>query len=196
MSAFFEAAVFGIMLLATLGANLTYWKQTIGETNVQEAIQGVSLLTFSGISVVIIVAIIGNRITNKKIDKHTKSNNLFSIVDLLKQTFQETSKGLGSLNYLLLNVATAAIEVWLMVFSFSLGFYALGIEIVDVWSTSALILGGSAFAAIALPPSFAAGPAAAAIFVLSFVGVAEEYAIAYSAIWWNIANAYCYVWSN
>ena len=75
-----------------------------------------------------------------------------------------------------------------MVYAFSLGFPAIGLDLVDVWSCSALILGFSAFAAIALPPSYGAGPAAASIFVLSFVGATEEQALAFSAIWWLISQ--------
>ena len=115
-------------------------------------------------------------------------SNGFSIVKLLQETFSETSKGISNFKYLLINIATAVIEVLLMIYSFSLGFDALGIELYDSWTCSSLILGFSAFAAVALPPSYGAGPAAASIFVLSMVGVSEEYALAYSTIWWLISQ--------
>ena len=184
MAAFFEAAMFGILVCGSLGLNYTYWSSLIGEQRVLDTLSGVSLLTLGGIFIIILAAIIGRRFTTPE----QPSNNGFSLKEFVADTFSQTTKGVTSLSYLSINIAVAALEVWLMVYAFSLGFPALGIELTDPWGCGALILGFSAFAAIALPPTYGAGPAAASLFVLSLVGVSEEQALAYAAIWWMISQ--------
>ena len=87
-----------------------------------------------------------------------------------------------------MNVLITFLDVWLMVVAFALGFEAIGIELAAPWTVSALILGCSAMLAFLLPPSYGAGPTAAAIFVLSLFAIDESSALAYSAIWWILSQ--------
>ena len=184
MAAFFEAAIFGLSLLAMLIIHAPEWKSILEESLYQHTFQSVTLLTFGGIAIAIIAAIIGNRLQ----DSEAEEEGSFSPKVMLIDAFQQTGKGLSKPSYIIINIIVAFVEVWLMIASFALAFWALGIDVATPWTISGLILGFSAIAAIVLPPSVGAGTAAAAVFVLGLFGIESSLAIAYTALWWLISQ--------
>ena len=110
------------------------------------------------------------------------------IINFCKALLIEYRQSLTDKQTLLTNGLLAFIEVWLMVLSFSWGFLALGLSLDSPWTTAAIIMGGSAFAAVALPPSYGAGPAAVSLFVLTAIGINEHVALAFSATYWLISQ--------
>ena len=183
MAAFFEAAIFGLSMLGMLIINAAEWKLVLKETLYLHTFQSVTLLTFGGIAFAIAAAIIGRRLRPPE-----EEENAFSPKQLLHDAFLQTGQGLSKPSYIIINIIVAFIEVWLMIASFALAFWALDINISTPWTISGLILGLSAVAAIVLPPSVGAGTAAAAVFVLGLFGIEQELAIAYTALWWLISQ--------
>jgi uncharacterized protein (TIRG00374 family) len=190
MASFFEAAVFGLMLIGVFGFGATQWQTALGVFEHTRALTWISTITLSGIVFVVIIAIIGNRLAPQAEEAETTDNG-FSIRDFLSDAFRQTGKALSSPTYLVLNIVIAFVEVWGMIFAFSMGFWALGIDIPTPWTAAAVMLGASALASIILPPTYGAGPAAAAVFILSLFGVPQSVALAYSAVWWLISQLPC-----
>lgn len=184
MASFFEAAVFGLMMLGILTWNSELWRQVLGENLHLQAFQSVTFLTLGGTVIVVIAALIGGRISSEP--QETESG--FSFKRLLSDGLRETNTGLQRPSYLLLNIAVAAFEVWMMIASFALASSALGIELPAPWMMSGIILGLSALSSLVLPPTYGAGPAAAAVFVFALFGVSSEDALAYSSLWWIISQ--------
>ena len=183
MAAFFEAAIFGLSMLGMLLIHATEWKQLMGENVHQQTFQVVTLFTFGGIFITIVIAMIGSRLAPPE-----NNSPSFSAKKFIVDAIQQTGKGLSKPSYIFVNIIVACIEVWAMIAAFALAFYALGIDVPTPWTISGLILGMSALASIVLPPTYGAGTAAAAVFVLGLFGVEQELAIAYSALWWIISQ--------
>lgn len=184
MVSFFEAAIFGVLMMFMMIWQAPLWISLIGEQKHLEGFQAVTGMTLLGIGIFVIGAMIGRRYLSQA----PEPEEHFAPIPWLKDSLKQTARGIQSPRYLLLNSAVSFIEVWLMIAAFALGFYALGIELVTPWTTAGLILGFSALASIILPPTYGAGTAAAAIFVLGMMGVSEEQAIGYSAVWWLISQ--------
>lgn len=186
MASFFEAALFGLMLMGVFILGATQWEAALGALEHARALNWVSLITLGGIGLVLLIALVGSRITPPQ-----KELDGFSIRRFIEDAFRQTGTAFRSPKYIGLNIVVAGLEVWGMVFSFALGFWALGIDIPTPWTAAAVMLGFSALAALILPPTYGAGPAAAAVFVLSLFGVEQSVALAYSAIWWLISQVPC-----
>ena len=182
MVSFFEAAVFGLLMMVMMLWQTPLWISLIGEQKFQESFQAVTGLTLLGIGIVVIAAIIGRRFQEQE------SSKGFSPISWLKDSLKQTAQGLQSPRYLLFNGLASFFEVWLMIASFAIGFWVLGIDIGNPWTIAGLCLGFSALASIVLPPTYGAGTAASAIFILGIMGISEEQAIAYAAVWWLISQ--------
>lgn len=187
MASFFEAALFGLMLMGVFILGASQWEAALGAFEHSRALSWISAVTLGGIILVIIAAIVGSRLKPQA----EESPDGFSIRTFIEDAFRETGTALRSPKYILLNIFVAGIEVWGMVFSFALGFWALGIDIPTPWTAAAVMLGFSALAAVILPPTYGAGPAAAAVFVLSLFGIPQSTALAYAALWWVISQIPC-----
>jgi uncharacterized membrane protein YbhN (UPF0104 family) len=175
------------MLMGVFILGATQWEAALGTFEHARALNWISLFTIGGIGAVLTIALIGSRLSPAP--KEEESG--FSIKRFLEDAFRQTGTAFQSPKYIFLNILVAGIEVWGMVFSFALGFWALGIDIPTPWTAAAVMLGFSALAAIILPPTYGAGPAAAAVFVLSVFGIEQPVALAYSAIWWLISQVPC-----
>ena len=187
MASFFEAALFGLMLMGVFILGASQWEAALGAFEHSRALNWVSAVTLGGIILVILAAIVGSRLKPQA----EESPDGFSIRSFIEDAFRQTGTALRSPKYILLNIFVAGIEVWGMVFSFALGFWALGIDIPTPWTAAAVMLGFSALAAVILPPTYGAGPAAAAVFVLSLFGIPQSTALAYAALWWVISQIPC-----
>ena len=180
ISALFEALVFGILVLLGL-----YWHKDlfVNPEFLSNAVQWVSTSTVLGVTVFLVLGAIGKRYFTEP-----ETDSLPPIQHILSELFHLTGKSITNMMYLIINVLITFLDVWLMIVAFALGFEVLGIDLEATWTISALILGCSAMLAFLLPPSYGAGPAAAAIFVLSLFGIDESSAVAYSAIWWILSQ--------
>jgi hypothetical protein len=182
MAAFFEAAAFGAMVLFALAYSAPAW-QDAADVHAR-AIHWVTAATLGGTLALVAAGIAGRRLA----EEPEPSEEGFSLRTFLTDGLRQTGRGTADRRYLLLNLAISAIEVWLMVEAFAIGLEAVGIQSQTPWTVSALILGISAVAAVALPPTYGAGPAAAAVFILSLFGISQEAALSYSALWWLISQ--------
>ena len=75
-----------------------------------------------------------------------------------------------------------------MIAAFALASSALGLDLPAPWMMSGIVLGLSALSSLVLPPTYGAGPAAAAVFVFGLFGVPAADALAYSSLWWVISQ--------
>lgn len=189
---FFEGTVFGLMMLTVLLLQSQQWIQYLGTEIHTESIQTITGLTLLGILIVVIAAIIGRRL-NDVPPEHSDSG--FSPIAWIRDTVHQTGSILTKPRYVVMNSIASVLEVWLMIAAFAFGFWILPLEssLVDMnglmaWSLSGLVLGISAISAIVLPPTYGAGNAAAAIFILGLFGFDENNALAFAAIWWLISQ--------
>ena len=182
MAAFFEAAVFGAMVLFALAYSAPEWHSA--QDIHARAVKWVTAATLFGTLALVMAGIAGRRLAGT--DQPEEEG--FSFREFLTEGLRHTGKGISDRRYVLLNLAIAAVEVWLMVESFAIGLEAAGIDTPSPWTLSALVLGLSAVAAVALPPTYGAGPAAASVFILSLFGVSQEAALSYSALWWVLSQ--------
>ena len=181
---FFEIFVFGVLLLFYLLIDQSLWRDTLGDQLMNQSINSTLLILFGSLIFVVIAMMIGRRV----IPRAEEEEQSFSIIAFLKDCFQHTHKGLSSKNTLLIQLFASLLEVYLMLYSFALGLQALGIETALPLSMSALVLAFASLAAILLPPSYGAGPAAAIAFVFALFHLSETEALAYSSIWWIISQ--------
>lgn len=114
------------------------------------------------------------------------------ILGFILRTMGETAHALSSGRFMGPQALTAALQVVLVVVAFTLAMPAAGIHLEHPELAASLILGASSILAIFLPPVFAAGPAAAASFVLPVFGVptaqAAAAALAYAGAYWLVAH--------
>ena len=186
MVSFFEAAVFGTLMMIMLLLKAPIWIPLMGESILNQTLNTITIATLLGIVAVTSAVIIGRRLHPK--EDEVSSQSSFSPLQWIQKTLHHAGDNLTDLRYLLNNTMASIIEVWLMIAAFALIFPALNIAIIDPWTISGLILGISAVASIVLPPTYAAGNTASAIFVLTLFQIDESAAIAYSTLWWIISQ--------
>ena len=105
MASFFEAAVFGLMMLGILAWNSTQWKLLLGENLHAQAFQSVTLLTLGGTAIVVLAALIGRRFQGGP-----EPEQRFSLRQMIRDGLRETSTGLTRPSYLLINTFVAALR--------------------------------------------------------------------------------------
>jgi uncharacterized protein (TIRG00374 family) len=184
LSAFLEAAVFGCGMVVVLLIGATRWEQALGAEVHVQALSWVTTATLGGIALAVIGAKIGQRLARDKAPEGV-------VGGLFHGTLQAVGDACSSPRELVIHVALTVVQVGSMVWAFSLALPAVG---VDLGSTSLEILatGGvlttASLASILLPPSYGAGPAAAAVATLAIFGVDPAQALAFSAMWWLISE--------
>jgi hypothetical protein len=109
------------------------------------------------------------------------------IKKFLSQVFSHTHKAITQ-KKIILQVSISTLEIFLMLLSFVLALWALQIPIEAPWGSVSLILAFSAIAAVALPPSYGAGPGAAIAFMFAILGLSTELAFAYTGLWWILSQ--------
>jgi len=176
-----EALVFGALICIALVTATDEWGGKMSYL-LQETLNSAMTLSFILLSTLTIGAFIAKSIRPQAaLDNPGFLSFLKALLIHYRQSLADKFS-LGS------NAALALIEVWLMVLSFAWGFHALNIIVPTPWTVAAIIMGGSAFAAVALPPSYGAGPTAVCLFVLGAIGMNEHVALAYSAMYWIISQ--------
>jgi hypothetical protein len=181
VTSFLEAALFAFFLLGVFGMGAAHWADLFGEGTRIDAMLWIACGVGSGVLVLAIMAILGRRWA----DAELAENPLFM---LIQRTVIETSAILRDARYVGTQTAAAVVQVVLVVTAFTLAMPASGAAVSDPLMASALVLGISSLAAFVLPPTMAAGPAAASILVLPMFGVNEAGAMAYAGTYWLVAH--------
>ncbi len=176
-----EAIVFGTYLLFVLTTSAPLWASLIGETARQEIVHWLGL----GVTVTItggaILALIGTRI-GRFADQASRVNAFF------RSTIGETARALRDSRFLSSQTIAAIVQVGLVVAAFSIALLAAGVQLSRPDLAASMVLATASIAAVLLPPTFAAGPAAASAAILPLFGVSHEGAIAYAGAYWLVAH--------
>ena len=180
LCAFLEMLVFGVIAVLTLISTQHLWFEV--QALYQEILSWMSVATGIGIFIFVIAILIAKFATPPD---EEQPSLLQSVVPEMIRLLQSS---VASRNYILSNIALTIADVLVMLLSFSCIFYCLHISCSLPFTVSTLILGVSAVAAFALPPSYGAGPAASAILIFSLFQLPEENALAYAAIWWVLSQ--------
>lgn len=181
---FLEAAVFGVLLLVVLLIGATKWEQVVGADALEQAMQLVSVGTGGAIVVAILIAVIG-RMMRRPEEPAPEGPGL---VSMLREAMTETGSALSSPRYVALNTAAALVQVVGMIAAFAMALPAVGVHVAMPGLAAAGVLAISSLAAVALPPGYGAGPAAASVAVLTVFGVDPAGALAYAGAWWIISQ--------
>ena len=178
--AFFEMLVFGLFFLGILMLT-PFWYEILGEKIYTQSFWSTSTIILGCIGVVILAGLIGKR------HEPDSEEDVSAIREFIRQLFSETHKAIAQ-KKVLIQLSISSLEILLMLFSFVLGLWAIGLNPLAPWGTVCIVLAFSAVAAVALPPSYGAGPAAAILFVFSLLGIQNEYALSYAAVWWVLSQ--------
>ena len=180
LCAFLEMLVFGVIAVLTLISTQHLWFEV--QTLYQQILSWMSVATGIGVFIFILAILIAKFATPPEEEQPSL------IQSILPEMIRLLQSSVASRTYILSNVALTIVDVLVMLLSFSCIFYCLNISCSLPFTVSTLILGVSAVAAFALPPSYGAGPAASAILIFSLLQLPEENALAYAAIWWVLSQ--------
>ena len=184
VSSFLEAAVFGLTLGGVLLVGASRWEQVLGAAAHRDAVQWVTAITLSGVLVATAAVVVGRRLSSGPEPEATSLHPLAVLRDALRQT----SGSLGSPGRLTGHVALATVDVAMTVGAFALLLPAVGLSVPVPLLAAAGVLAISAVASVVLPPTYAAGPAAASVAVLALFGVDQAGALAYAAGYWLVSQ--------
>ena len=179
VTSFLEAALFAFFLLAVMGLGAAQWASIVGDAS--QAVVWISAGISLGCLVLGTMALLG-----KRWEQDPPSPNAF--IQLIKQTVVETSAIVRDVRYLGVQTAAAAAQVVLVVAAFSLAMQASGAGLDNPIAAASMVLGIASLAAFVLPPTMAAGPAAASALVLPLFGANESAALAYAGTYWLVAH--------
>lgn len=182
VTSFLEAAVFGFFLLAILAFGAAQWTPIVGETERFDVMVWIVGGMLAGFLTLLVMVILGRLWTNRP----PPSSKLLGFVH---NTVIETSAMLQDFRYMTIHTVAAAIQVGLVVAAFSLAVVASGAMVDDPIMAASGVLAVSSIAAFILPPTMAAGPAAASLLVLPMFGATDEAALAYAGTYWFVAHA-------
>ena len=181
VTSFLEAAIFAFFLLAVFGMGAAHWADLFGEGVRLNAMAWIAAGVGAGCFILFVMAVLGR----KWADIQSHSNPL---IRLIQRIFVETSTILRDARYVGIQTGAAVIQVALVVTAFTLAMPASGAAAGEPLMAASLVLGISSLAAFVLPPTMAAGPAAASALVLPMLGVDEAGALAYAATYWLVAH--------
>lgn len=182
--AFLEAAMFGLTFAIALVAGSSRWLEVMGSEQWLKALSGVTGLTLLGI-VIAVGAVISTRRFMGDGEPPPPGPSPLAIV---RDALMQASTNLSAPLTLAVNAGLALLQVIGMVAAFAMLFPAVGVSVPLPALAAAGILGMSSLASVVLPPSFGAGPAAAAVFVLGAFGLGHADALAYSVGWWMVSQ--------
>ena len=183
VASFLEAAVFGLTLGAVLLVGASQWQALLGAAAHRDALTMVTLLTLGGIAVAVLGVLIGRRLAGAE----AKPSGPGPLA-LIRETLRQSSDSLTTPRSLALNLLLAGVDVAATVGAFALALPAVGLDVPLPWLAASGILAISSLASVVLPPTYAAGPAAASIAVLALFGVDQAGAVAYAGAWWILSQ--------
>ncbi len=181
VTSFLEAALFAFFLLGVFGMGAAHWANLFGEGTRIDAMLWIAAAVGAGCVVLAVMAVLGRKWADTELPANP-------VLQLAQRTVVETSAIVRDARYLGVQTAAAAAQVILVVAAFSLAMPASGAAVSDPLMAASLVLGISSLAAFVLPPTMAAGPAAASVLVLPMFGVDEAGALAYACTYWLVAH--------
>ncbi len=179
LTGFLEAAVFGVFLLGVALVGASQWEELLGTAMTRQATGTLTLMTLAAVFGSVLVVLLARRLRKKP-----KQPVGIGPIAFLRETLTRVGEGMAAAGPLALNLALAAVQVGMVVFSFWAILPALQLEVPFAVLAVCGVIGVGSFAAVVLPPSFGAGTAATSVFVLGFFGVSEPDALAYTALTW------------
>ena len=183
ITAFIEAAVFGLFLLAVIAFGASDWEELVGAARTAQAQGWLTLAIFGAVFGSVGLVLVSRRLRKGEPEPEKKG-----VVALVRETVVQAGTGMTAWGPVAGNVVLAFAQVAAVVVAFWTLLPALGLELdFPVLAVCGVIALGS-MAAIVLPPSTAAGTAATAVFVLGAFGVSEADALAYTALTWIVAS--------
>lgn len=182
--AFLEAAMFGLTLVVVLLLGADRWRAVVGPEQWLQAVSGVSAVTLFGVFVALGVVLLTRRFRGGPPEEASGP----SPVQLVRDAVLQASDNLAAPAILALNTVLALLQVGGIVGAFAMLFPALGLDVALPALAASGVLAISALASVLLPPSYGAGPAAAAVLVLGAFGLTADDAFAYSVGWWLVSQ--------
>ena len=167
-----------------LVAGAPRWELILGAAAHAQALQLMTVGTLGALGAAVLVVMLARRLRPPPEAPTVGPSPLQILLD----TVQQAGSDLGRRRWLSIQLSTAFLQAVGMVAAFVTGFHAAGLEVELPFLAAAGILAMSSIAAIVLPPSFGAGPAAASVAVLTVFGVDQTGALLYAAAYWFIAN--------
>ncbi len=179
VTSFLEAAVFAFFLLAVMGMGAATWQGLVGDSN--SPMLWISAGVGVGCLTLVAMAVAGRHLSQAPPAKNP-------VVDFIQQTIIQTSFIVTNARYLGIQTAAAGLQVVAVVAAFTLAMPASGAAVTDPLAASAMVLGVASLAAFVLPPTMAAGPAAASALVLPAFGADSSAVLAYAGTYWLVAH--------
>jgi hypothetical protein len=176
-----EALIFGSYLLIVFTTSAAMWATLLGEEVRQQIVQWLGLGMAATVTLGAILALVGTRLG-------TIAAQASRLSAFIRATVSETGRALRDARFLSVQVIAAVVQVALVVCAFSLALPAAGVNLPRPDLAASMVLGVASIAAVLLPPTFAAGPAAASAAVLPLFGASHEAAIAYAGAYWLVAH--------
>lgn len=180
--AFLEAAVFGVFLCGVLVVGAARWVSVIGVEAQAQAVWLVGGVTSAGLLAVLALALLGRLEGLGGVSRRGP-------LRWIRDTANDAGAVLATPGAVLTHLGLAAVGVGFTLAGFALALPAVGLDLPLPWLAAAGVLALSSVAAVVLPPTFAAGPAAVSVGVLAVFGVSRTDALAYSVAYWLVAHA-------
>ncbi len=181
--AFLEAAMFGLTLAVVLLLGADRWQAALGTAQWMKAMSGVTGLTLVGIAVAVAAVLITRRFRGEE-----EVPDGPAPLQLIRDAILQATDNLAAPATLAVNTGLALVQVVGMIGAFAMLFPAVGIAVALPMLAASGVLAISSLASVLLPPSYGAGPAAAAVFVLGAFGLPAEDALAYCVGWWLVSQ--------
>ncbi len=179
--AFLEAAVFGVFLCGVLALGAARWIAVIGEQAHGEAMALVGGITALGL-VALLAVVLAAR------SERLAGVALPGPLRWVRATADDAGAVLAGPTEITVHLGLAAAGVGLTLGGFALALPAVGLDIPLPVLAAAGVLALSSVAGVALPPTFAAGPAAVSVAVLAAFGATRADALAYAGAYWLVAH--------
>lgn len=179
--AFLEAAVFGVFLLGVLALGAARWVQVIGAEAHGQATLLVGAITGAGLLGILGLFWLGRT-------RAGRSLPLPGPLRWIRAAADDAGAALARPSALIAQLLLAALGVAFTLGGYTLGLPAVGLDLPLPWLVASGVLALSSVAAVVLPPTFAAGPAAVSAAVLAVFGGTRADALAYAGAWWLVAH--------
>lgn len=180
---FLEAAIFGLFLLGALALGATRWREMIGAEALAQAQGALGLITLGGVAVAVGLVVVG-----RLLKRRAPSGKGWTPLDLVRDTASDTSAAFGTPGRAAMHLGLGALQVATTLGGFTAGLPAVGLDVEAPWLAASGVLAFSSVAAVVLPLSLGAGPAAASTLVLGAFGVDGASALAFAGAWWLVAH--------
>lgn len=181
ITGFLEAALFGVFLMGVMVLGAARWEELLGVAASDRARSTLSVLILGAVFGCVALVLVSRALRGREAGGPGP-------LMLLRDTVLHTGEGLSAAGPMAANICLSILQVVTVVVSFWAVLPALGLDPPLPLLAVSGVIAVSALAAVVLPPSLGAGPAASAVFVLAFFGIDEAHALSFAALSW-VANS-------